>query len=273
MKLLFDPTQPHQLEVIQVTTNLFTGQSIERGLFEQSQATPKGQFQLSDATTIGNQLEVGEDIILKNLQSVQKENNLEVTEKLNGLNFSIEMETGTGKTYVYLRTIHELNKQYGFKKFVIVVPSIAIKEGVVKNLQITQEHFATLYNNPEMNFYVYDPKKRGQLRSFATASSLQILVINIDSFAKFSESKKGRNIIYKQSDWGVPIEFIQSTNPITIIDEPQNMETEKRKQAIENLNPLCTLRYSATHKHHYNLIYKLDPVQAYDLGLVKKNRS
>jgi type III restriction enzyme len=187
-----------------------------------------------------------------------------------GLNFSIEMETGTGKTYVYLRTIHELNRKYGFKKFIIVVPSVAIKEGVIKNLQITKEHFNMLYDNPEMDFYVYDPKKRGLLKNFATNNSLQILVINIDSFAKFSQEKKRGNIIYQKSDWGVPIEYIQSVKPIVIADEPQNMETEIRKKAIANLNPLCTLRYSATHKYHYNLIYKLDPVKAYDLGLVKK---
>ncbi len=187
-----------------------------------------------------------------------------------GLNFSVEMETGTGKTYVYLRTIHELNKKYGFKKFIIVVPSVAIKEGVIKNLEITKEHFAMIYDKPEMDFYVYDPKKRGMLKNFATNNSLQILVINIDSFAKFNQEKKGGNIIYQDSDWGVPIRYIQSTKPIVIVDEPQSMETDIRKEAIANLNPLCTLRYSATHKYHYNLIYKLDPVKAYDLNLVKR---
>lgn len=181
------------------------------------------------------------------------------------MNFSIEMETGTGKTYVYLRSIYELYQHYGFKKFVIVVPSIAIKEGVMKNLEITSEHFGLLYNHPQVDFYLYDPKKRGQLKNFGTTNTLQILVINIDSF-----TKEKNNIIYQNSDWGVPVEYIRAAKPIVIVDEPQNMETDKRKQAIANLSPLCTLRFSATHKNPYNLLYKLDPVKAYDLGLVKK---
>ncbi|MDD5458481.1 MAG: DEAD/DEAH box helicase family protein [Phycisphaerae bacterium] len=174
------------------------------------------------------------------------------------------LKTRLSKTYVYLRTIHELNRQYGFKKFIIVVPSLAIKEGVLKNLQITKEHFDMLYEKPEIDFYLYDPKKRGLARNFATTNSLQVLVLNIDQFSKAD------NIIHQESDWGRPIDYIQAVNPIVIVDEPQNMETEKRRAAIANLNPLCTLRYSATHKYHYNLIYSLDPVRAYDLGLVKK---
>ncbi|MEW6527680.1 MAG: DEAD/DEAH box helicase family protein, partial [Spirochaetota bacterium] len=185
----------------------------------------------------------------------------------NGLNFTVEMETGTGKTYVYLRTIYELNKKYGFKKFVIVVPSIAIREGVLKNLEITFEHFQNLYENVPVNYYVYDSSKVSILRSFATNNNIEILVINIDSFAK------DENIINRPNDKlsGLePIKFIQSTNPIVIVDEPQNMETEKRKNAISSLNPLCTLRYSATHRNLYNLVYSLNPVKAYDLGLVKQ---
>lgn len=121
-----------------------------------------------------------------------------------------------------------------------------------------------LYEKPEIDFYLYDPKKRGLARNFATTNSLQVLVLNIDQFSKAD------NIIHQESDWGRPIDYIQAVNPIVIVDEPQNMETEKRRAAIANLNPLCTLRYSATHKYHYNLIYSLDPVRAYDLGLVKK---
>lgn len=183
------------------------------------------------------------------------------------MNFSVEMETGTGKTYVYLRTIYELNKLYGFKKFVIVVPSIAIREGVLKNLQITHEHFQSLYDKAAISFDMYDSKKVSHLRGFASANSIQVLVINIDAFAK------DENIINKPNDkltGKKPIEFIQSSKPIVIVDEPQNMETEIRKKAIENLNPLCTLRYSATHTHLYNLMYSLNPVKAYDLGLVKQ---
>ena len=175
------------------------------------------------------------------------------------------METGTGKTYVYLRTIYELNKVYGFKKFVIVVPSIAIKEGVVKNLQITFDHFQELYENVPASFEVYDSKKITSLSNFARSNTIQILVINIDAFAK------DQNIINQVKERGVkPIEYLQGTSPIVIVDEPQNMETDIRKRAIANLNPLFTLRYSATHTNVYNLIYKLDPVKAYDLGLVKQ---
>ena len=270
MKLQFDATQEYQINAVKAITDLFKGQPLNKGDFEVEIASPENQLQISNDFVIGNNLLLEDETMTKNLQSIQTANEIEESQELDGKHFSIEMETGTGKTYVYLRTIHELYKQYGFKKYVIVVPSIAIKEGVVKNLKITQEHFNMLYENPEMDFYVYDPKKRGQLKNFATTNAIQVLVINIDSFAKFSEAKKGKNVIYQDSDWGIPIEYIQGVKPIVIVDEPQNMETDIRKQAIENLNPLCTLRYSATHKYHYNLVYKLDPVKAYDLGLVKK---
>ena len=149
----------------------------------------------------------------------------------------------------------------------IVVPSVAIREGVLKNLQITHEHFQSLYNKTSISFDVYDSKKVSNLRGFSSGNAIQVLVINIDSFAK------DENIINKPNDkltGKKPVEFIQSTKPIVIVDEPQNMETEIRKQAIENLNPLCTLRYSATHTNLYNLMYSLNPVKAYDLGLVKQ---
>ena len=183
------------------------------------------------------------------------------------MHFSVEMETGTGKTYVYLRTIYELRQKYGFRKFVIVVPSIAIREGVLKNLRITEQHLQNLYNNPPTRFEVYDSSRVSSLRAFAASDAVEILVINIDSFAK------DQNVINRDNDKLMgqkPIDFIRRVNPIVIVDEPQNMETESRKQAIEKLNYLCTLRYSATHVSDYNMIYSLDPVQAYDLGLVKR---
>ena len=216
---------------------------------------------------VGNQLTISDEQILKNVQNSQKKNVLPVSTELDGLNFSVEMETGTGKTYVYLRTIYELNKIYGFKKFVIVVPSIAIREGVLKNLEITFDHFQNLYSKTPVNYWVYDSKRVSNLRNFAINNNIQILVINIDSFAK------DENIINRPNDkltGKKPVEFIQATRPIVIVDEPQNMETELRKKAIENLNPLCTLRYSATHINRYNMVYSLDPVKAYDLGLVKQ---
>ncbi|MBL7975580.1 MAG: DEAD/DEAH box helicase family protein [Candidatus Kapabacteria bacterium] len=265
MKLHFDSNQEYQIEAIRSITDIFEGQHLHGGDFEFS-VERAGSF-MSDIG-IGNQLNISEEQVLENVRAVQTRNQIpEVVTELQGMNFSVEMETGTGKTYVYLRTIHELHALYGFTKFVVVVPSVAIREGVLKNLQITSEHFQALYNNVSVNFDVYDSKKVSNLRSFASANTIQILVLNIDAFAK------DENIINKPNDkltGRKPIEFIQCTNPIVIVDEPQNMETEIRKKAIENLTSLCTLRYSATHTNFYNLMYSLNPVRAYDLGLVKQ---
>lgn len=264
MKFHFDPNQQFQIDAINSIIGIFEGQPLNQGDFSFSISNKNYLFQEGG---VGNRLEIREEQILKNIQEIQKKNELSVSDKLDGMNFSVEMETGTGKTYVYLRTIYELNKKYGFKKFVIVVPSIAIREGVLKNLEITSEHFQNLYDKTPVNPDVYDSKRVSNLRNFAINNNVQILVINIDSFAK------DENIINKPNDkltGKKPIEFIQVTSPIVIVDEPQNMETDIRKKAIENLNPLCTLRYSATHTNRYNMVYSLDPVKAYDLGLVKQ---
>lgn len=266
MKIQFDSNQEYQLQAIKSVVDLFEGQPLNKGDFEFSLNSEDSGLILTE-NGFGNKLLLSEEQILVNLKKVQSYNGILESDKLEGLNFSLEMETGTGKTYVYLRTIYELNKIYGFKKFVIVVPNIAIREGVLKNLYITNEHFQSLYEKVPVDFNVYESKKISLLRGFASRNNIQILVINIDSFAK------DENIINKPNDrlnGKKPIEFIHSTNPIVIIDEPQNVETEIRKKAILNLNPLCTLRYSATHINLYNLIYRLDPVKAYDLGLVKQ---
>ena len=271
MKLQFDSSLDYQLD-----SSFIVGQA-ELGLEGQ-------QLSLEATSARGNVLSLMPEQIINNVHSIQDRNMLERSEIAPGgfefpvefpleistpklqhdLNLSIEMETGTGKTYVYLRTIHELHQKYGWKKFIIVVPSVAIREGVMKNLEITREHFAAEYDNPEMNFYVWDSKKTGQAREFATNDTLQIMVITIDSFAK------AQNVMNRQSDYGRPLDFIKATHPVVILDEPQNMETDIRRNAIASLNPLCTLRYSATHKHLYNLLYRLTPVDAYDKGLVKK---
>lgn len=264
MKLHFDSNQSYQNDAIKAITDIFEGQPLNGGDFEFS------IFQagaLHSENGFGNNLSISEEQIWENVKSIQSANEIKSDEEMQGMHFTIEMETGTGKTYVYLRTIFELHKLYGFTKFVIVVPSVAIREGVLKNLQITHDHFQNLYDKVQVNSEVYDSKKVSNLRGFASGNSIQILVINIDSFAK------DENIINKSTDkltGKKPIEFIQSTNPIVIVDEPQNMETEIRKRAIERLNPLCTLRYSATHTNLYNLMYSLNPVKAYDLGLVKQ---
>jgi type III restriction enzyme len=264
MKLSFESNLDHQLKAIKSITDIFEGQPLEDSLVE---FNLKEEGTLNLINGVSNNLVLSEEQILANLNQVQLSNELPVSGKLDGMHFSVEMETGTGKTYVYLRTIYELNRLYGFKKFVIVVPSIPIREGVLKNLEITHEHFQTLYDNTPLNFQMYDSSKVSSLRGFATTNTIEVLVINIDSFAK------DENIINKPNDklnGQKPVEFIQSTHPVVIVDEPQNMETEKRIAAIENLNGLCTLRYSATHRNRYNLCYSLNPVKAYDLGLVKQ---
>jgi len=283
MKLKFDSTQAFQIAAVNSISNLFDGQPLNLGDFsvEINIAGTSGQGSIFQSELgIGNKLVLGNDVILKNLHRLQEENDLDLTSEkefdTNGLNFSVEMETGTGKTYVYLRTIFELSQKYGFKKFIIVVPSVAIREGTLKNIEITKEHFKALYNL-ELSSFVYDSKKANRLREFATNNQVQVMVINIDAFRKdFSDSEDVRksNVIFKESDklsGRRPIEFVQATQPIVIIDEPQSVDNTPRAQdAIKSLNPLCIFRYSATHKNVYNLVYKLDPIKAYELRLVKQ---
>jgi len=266
MKIKFDANQRFQLDPIQAVVDVFDGQPRAEGQFEIRLSKERSDQLMG--LGVGNQLMLDEQTILENARRVQQRNGIPQTEKLEGMNFSVEMETGTGKTYVYLRTIFELNKQYGFKKFIIVVPSVAIREGVQKSIEMTADHFRNLYRNEPIEAWVYESKQVSKLRQFGWSNQLQVLIINIDAF-----NKKENNVIHNDSDrlsGHRPIEFIQATNPIVILDEPQNMESEKAKAAIESLNPLCTLRYSATHRNLYNLLYKLDPVKAYDLRLVKR---
>lgn len=192
MKLHFDSKQEYQLDAIKAITDIFEGQPLNAGDFEFS-IQQKGALHTENG--FGNQLSLTEDQVWENVKTIQAQNEIisEVV-SLHGMNFSIEMETGTGKTYVYLRTIFELNKLYGFKKFVIVVPSVAIREGVIKNIQITQEHFQNLYDRVQVNAEVYDSKKVSNLRGFAADNAIQVLVINIDSFAK------DENVINKPYD-------------------------------------------------------------------------
>lgn len=264
MKLQFDPNQNYQMQAVRAVVDLFEGQPLSGSDLDFSTIANSLDMTMEG---VANEITLSHEQILKNLQHIQQRNDIAVSEELAGMDFSVEMETGTGKTYVYLRSIYELSKQYGFKKFVIVVPSVAIREGVLKNLEITYDHFQTIYDKLPVDFGVYDSGKVSRLRGFATSNTVQILVMNIDAFAK------DENIINKPNDKLTgkrPIEFIQSTCPFVIVDEPQNMETEIRKTAIQNLNPCCTFRYSATHLNLYNLVYSLDPVKAYDLGLVKQ---
>ena len=286
MKLQFDPNQDYQLQAINAVVDLFNGQpGREEGMasFDQDAMT---SLKLTEVG-VANRCVLSPDQWLHNVRAVQELESLPQSEQLFGLvssegepigdfpNFTVEMETGTGKTYVYLRTIHELHQKHGFCKFVIVVPSVAIREGVLKSLEITADHFRQLYNAERVEFTAYESARVAQLRNFALSDALQVLVINIDAFAKDSDSTGGArfkgNVINQLRESGIkPIQFIQDTNPIVILDEPQNLETDKRKQAIARLNPLCALRYSATHRDSYNLVHRLDPVRAWELGLVKQ---
>ncbi|HHT95368.1 MAG TPA: DEAD/DEAH box helicase family protein [Clostridia bacterium] len=278
MKLKFDDNLEYQLQAIASVVDLFSGQTPMHTNFTVSAYS--GQIGLFDtANGVGNRLELDKEEILSNLQNIQLRNRLPQTATLKAgmYDFDIEMETGTGKTYVYIRTILELHKNYGFSKFIIVVPSVAIKEGVYKSLQVTKEHFQELYDNTIYNFFVYDSSNLEQVRSFAVSSNIEIMVINIDAFRKsFKDPTKENkaNIIHRAHDRlsGMrPIELIQETRPFVIIDEPQSVDTTpKAKEAIRSLNPLCTLRYSATHVEKHNLVYKLDAVDSYNLELVKQ---
>ena len=255
LRLKFEPKLDFQIDAINSVVNIFKGQ-VRKPIDYTFQIIP-------------NLLNLPKEKIFENLQEIQKRNGLPLS-NIDGLvepyNFTIEMETGTGKTYVYLRTILELNKQYGFSKFIIVVPSVAIKEGVLKTLDITKEHFKQLYENLPYIYFPYRSDNLVMVRMFGQDTNLQIMVITRDAF------NKDINIIHNVNDkmGDKPIEIIKKTNPIVILDEPQKMGGEATQWGIEQLNPLFVLRYSATHREIYNLVYKLTPYDAYNLGLVKK---
>ncbi len=297
MKLQFDPNQQFQLDAVASIFDLFDGQPLGAPDYAViSAGTMEGLFagQERSELGVGNRLLLADDKLHENLRTVQLRNDIEVSDsaapaegwELSDLpgnqlracpHFSVEMETGTGKTYVYLRTIFELSRRYAFQKFIIVVPSVAIREGVLKNIEITRDHFRALYNNLPFEHFVYDAKRVNRLRQFAVSNTLQILVINIDAFRKNftgTEAEQKSNVNYKENDklsGRQPIEFVQAARPIVIIDEPQSVDaTDKAQEAIKALNPLCTLRYSATHRNPYNLVYRLDPVRAFELKLVKQ---
>ncbi|MDL2246997.1 DEAD/DEAH box helicase family protein [Methanobrevibacter sp. OttesenSCG-928-K11] len=273
MKLKFNSNLDYQNDAIAAVTDLFEGQNSLMSYF-----TVEGQVSLDETTQgVANRLDISNEDILENLRKIQVKNRISPSEVLKSRDFNIEMETGTGKTYVYLKSIFELNKKYNFTKFIIVVPSLAIKEGVYKSIEITKEHFKGLYDNVIYDYFIYDSQKLEQVRNFAVNSNIQIMVINIDAFRKsFTDPSKETkaNIIHRPNDKlnGLkPIELIQETNPIVIIDEPQSSaSTDKAKEAIKSLNPLTTLQYSATHKEIQNLVYKLDAIDAHEMNLVKQ---
>ena len=276
MKLHFEDDLDYQQSAIESVVGLFKGQEISRSEFTvtfQTESSPQGALGFDEsALGIGNRLKLVDEEILDNLRAIQLSNGLRPTENLVSGDFTVEMETGTGKTYVYLRTIFELNKNYGFSKFVIVVPSVAIKEGVYKTLQITQDHFEGLYPKAKgYEYFQYNSSKLGQVRNFATSSNIQIMVTTVGAI-----NKKDVNNLYKENEntgGEKPIDLVRSTNPIIIVDEPQSVDgglTGKGKEALAAMNPLCTLRYSATHIDKHHMTYRLDAVDAYERGLVKQ---
>ncbi|RYH63002.1 MAG: DEAD/DEAH box helicase, partial [Alcaligenaceae bacterium] len=274
MKLHFEPNLDYQLQAIEAVCDLFRGQEICRTEFTVTMKLPDQQLTLGVAETdlgVGNRLTLLDDQLLQNLRDVQLRGGLAPSSVLVSGDFTVEMETGTGKTYVYLRTIFELNKRYGFTKFVIVVPSVAIKEGVYKSLQITEEHFKGIYAGVPVDFFLYDSGKLGQVRNFATSSNIQVMVVTVGAI-----NKKDVNNLYKDSEktgGEKPIDLIKATRPIVIVDEPQSVDgglTGAGKTALDAMNPLCTLRYSATHANKHHMVFRLDALDAYERKLVKQ---
>ena len=274
MKLYFEPNLDYQLQAINAVCDLFRGQEVCRTEFTvtRDEAHPQGRLAFAESDLgVGNRLTLLDDELLKNLGDIQLRHGLPPSSTLASGDFTVEMETGTGKTYVYLRTIFELNKRYGFTKFVIVVPSVAIKEGVYKSLQITEEHFKGLYAGVPFDYFLYDSAKLGQVRNFATSASIQIMVVTVGAI-----NKKDVNNLYKDSEktgGEKPIDLIKATHPIVIVDEPQSVDgglEGRGKEALDAMNPLCTLRYSATHVDRHHMVYRLDAVDAYEKRLVKQ---
>ena len=216
--------------------------------------------------------ELSDKLILEHLQKVQRTNQIKPSDRLEGrYNLTIEMETGVGKTYTYIKTMYELNKHYGWSKFIVVVPSIAIREGVYKSFQVTQEHFAEEYGK-KIRFFIYNSAQLTEIDRFASDSSINVMIINSQAFN--AKGKDARRIYMKLDEFRSrrPIDIIAKTNPILIIDEPQSVEGKQTKERLQEFNPLLTLRYSATHKSDsiYNMVYRLDAMEAYNKRLVKK---
>lgn len=306
MKLHFEPDLPYQSAAIAAVADLFRGQETCRTEFTVTVRAPSSLYGLHGDTSpaqgalegmlateqggIGNRLTLLDNEIEDNLRAVQLRNGLPPTTKLSP-DFTVEMETGTGKTYVYLKTAFELHRRYGFTKFVVVVPSVAIKEGVNKTLQITREHFETLYPGAKgYEFFQYDSGKLGQVRNFATSPNVQIMVITVGAINKFGDEQeaaaeeanevlrreKSKNVMYRASEktgGEKPIDLVRATRPIVIVDEPQSVDggiDGRGKKAMARMHPLCTLRYSATHVDKHNMVYRLDAVDAYEQKLVKQ---
>lgn len=274
MKLHFESDLDFQLQAIEAVCDIFRGQEVCRTEFTVTRASSELQGHLDYmeyARGIGNRMALSEEAVFENLKAVQLRNGIAPSDTLRSSDFTVEMETGTGKTYVYLRTILELNKRYGFTKFIIVVPSVAIKEGVYKTLQITAPHYRSLYAGTVFEYHIYDSSKLGQVRNFVSSPQVQIMILTVGAM-----NRKAVNNLYKKSEdteGERPIDFIKATNPILIVDEPQSVDgglKGRGREALSAMEPLCTLRYSATHIDRHHMIYRLDAVDAHERKLVKQ---
>lgn len=273
MKIHFDSSLEYQKEAIEAVCNLFDGQDQCQTEFTLTKGrSAPGSIPVTKIDLgIGNKLILSSERIFRNLRKVQMGNGITPDASPSGRDFTVEMETGTGKTYVYLRTIFELNRRFGFTKFIIVVPTIAIKEGVYKTLQITSEHFKSIYSGVVYDYFLYDSAAPVKVKDFASNESIQIMVVTVGAI-----NKKDVNNLYKDSEKSngeKPIDIIRSTRPILIVDEPQSVEgglEGQGRKALEAMDPLCTLRYSATHANEYSMVFRLDAVDAYQRKLVKQ---
>jgi type III restriction enzyme len=277
-KIKFNPNLPYQKEAVKTAVNLFNGQWKSLSPFTISKGAVF--FGKEDEMNViigeGNRLTISDNKILDNLRAVQMEQGLDVSPKLDFPDFTIEMETGTGKTYVYLKTMLNLYREYDFKKFIIVVPNKAIREGVNASLKDLKDHFHSLYGI-KYNHFIYDSQDLPQVASYARASTLEIMIINIAAFNrsfKSSDLEDKANVIHRESEKTFgrrPIELLAETRPVVIIDEPQSVDnTDKAKEAIRSLAPMAIFRYSATHRQITHPIYKLGAVDAYNQELVKQ---
>ena len=290
MKLQFKE-QDFQVSAVKAVVDCFEGQPLKTNRFtlERSKELIRKAKQAASGAFQSSAFEIEEEIgyrnsaiqlqesqILKNIQKVQKENDLLESQQIErpkgvklGYNLTIEMETGTGKTYTYIRTMYELQRKYGWSKFMIIVPSIAIREGVYKSFEVTQDHFQELYGH-KVNPFIYNSGRPQDIENFASDSRISVMIINTQAFnAKGADARR----IYQELDqFGTrrPIDIIAQTNPILIIDEPQSVDGEKTLAGMQDFNPLFTLRYSATHKVDYNKVFRLDALDAYNKRLVKK---
>ena len=282
--------QQYQTDAVDAVVKVFNGQGFhdkinyirDLGNTEQNLSSQVSfdENEIMDDTGYKNELvELSDEQLLQNIQNLQSQNNIKLSpslvKDLGRCSLDIEMETGTGKTYVYIKTMFELNKKYGWSKFIVVVPSIAIREGVKKSFEITADHFMEHYGK-KARFFIYNSSNLNQLDNFSSSSGINVMIINTQAFASSlkedGRSKEARIIYSKRDEFGSrrPIDVIKANRPIIILDEPQKMGGAVTQKALKNFNPLFTLNYSATHAKQHNLVYVLDALDAFNKKLVKK---